>query len=329
MSKTTINEMFGFVPVTGHEGIEIEVESKNPYDDMPVNGVWSVKTDGSLRNFGREFVTKGALDINNDFTGKIKVATDYLAKQDEKGAKIIRNCPRTSVHVHYNMGNKTPVDFYKVVVTYWLIEDVLLDYCGSTRKGNLFCLRLKDAEFMIHNAIRAVEDGVNTGYGHFSSYNSETAKYGAINLSAINNFGTIEFRAMRGTVDPVIIENWGRALHNMVEFATKKFDDPDDILDYFYKEGPSTFFRSCINNETIINQVCVGDWEDRINSIAMTVSLLAYAVDWKEWKEGFYKVKKKTKRSVYDLAVEQAFRNVNAALNEIDVPALDRRAVLR
>ena len=213
--------------INGNIGIEIEVEPKKGKTLPIINrGCWETKDENSLRNGGKEYVTKSPLLYDKDYSKNINELTASL---NEKEVEV--NSFRTSVHVHLNMTQKTLNELWTIITCYWLMENLLFKYCGEDRENNHFCLRLKDAEGVIKLVDTALE--YSSPFCQFI----DSYRYGGLNLSALYKFGSLEFRGMRGSVSEGEIRTWSSALYEMSELSTTFFRSPQEVLDYYYNNS--------------------------------------------------------------------------------------------
>src|SRR3546814_18812942 len=88
----------------------------------------------------------------------------------------------------------TMTQLYSFMTVYLILENVLVGWCGHSRCGNLFCLRASDAEWLL-TSIRAAAEGRT--FKH--SLHSDNLRYASMNVKALGDYGSLEFRAMRGT----------------------------------------------------------------------------------------------------------------------------------
>jgi len=217
MVEITIADMLGLVPKEGDIGLEIELEGRN----LPsyVAG-WEVHIEPSLRPIGghdpREYVFPFPVSLKE---------TRYklnMLKHDLKNAEVVLS-DRTSVHVHINVQKLTVSQWFNFVILYLLYEDSLLEFCGDTRKGNLFCLSSFDAEGLIFK-LENLSKSMN-----FNALDDNDIRYASMNIKATPQYGSIEFRAMRGTDDVGLIEQWVNLLLSLREKACT-FEDPHALL---------------------------------------------------------------------------------------------------
>lgn len=226
-------------PVAGEYGIEIECEGNNI---APINSkTWGSEADGSLRgeypHGACEFVLKKPIMFKD-----VEQAIDELIGH-EINAEFNFSF-RTSVHIHVNVQELTSTQLYNLIYTYLLIEQPLVNYCGDGRKGNRFCLRLRDAEGMID----ILSNLFNTGNKNLRRIPNDHMRYASINLEAFKKYGSIEFRAMRGTMDKAIILPWVQMLHSIKTYALE-MANPKVIHEEFRAYGSVGFLNKVLGKE--------------------------------------------------------------------------------
>lgn len=223
----------------GQIGLEIEVEGKQLFSS-PFR-YWSCHSDGSLRETDGhpavEYVLKEPLaDLET-----LHKALMYLeSKLSEAGSSVVMS-NRTSVHVHINVQQYTVKELYCFILLYLIFEEVLIDCLSPDRAGNLFCLRAKDTDFYLH----MLESALNKQ--NFRDWR-EDMRYSACNVASVVKFGSLEFRALKGTVDVGLIEMWVGLLVALRDRA-KQYDNPVDIVEDFTRLGPLPFFRQTFTEE--------------------------------------------------------------------------------
>ena len=198
----------------GMFGVELEIEGENLPDHLPA--AWCLTQDGSLRgNFptqAAEYVMIKPMSLASANLN-IKRLTDHL---QEVGAKPLFS-HRTSLHVHVNCQELTWDEYSAFLYTSLLMERVLLNFCGQSRVGNRFCLRVTDAEGYLDDLRRLFK----TGFRYFitGGGNANKIKYSSINVAPSKEYGSVEFRGMRGTVDRQVITAWIEALNAIRSYA--------------------------------------------------------------------------------------------------------------
>lgn len=264
--------------VEGEYGVEIEVEGAGL--EQVDTATWLTERDGSLRgNYpdqAAEFVFKRPLS----FTSSVKAINSLFRTQREAGAKFDFSF-RTSIHVHMNMLSYTLPQIYNVIYTYYLVEDVLVEYCGASRKANRFCLTANAAEGILDIVKHIFVQG-ERGIDEINRLNGDAVRYAALNLHGLRKYGSLEFRAMRGTDDIETIVNWLTALHNLKEFATK-YKSVADIHDEFLHQGPKDFLKAVLGD--VYESFSIPEEEQMLNrSFSITLDLAHAVPEMKEEK---------------------------------------------
>lgn len=215
---STIPEIIGRPPVNGDFGIEIEWEGTNLIWPSENSIYWNNKEDGSLRN-GREFVSRGVQKIE-----ALPVMLTELERLTRNSKLVYSN--RTSVHIHFNVSNLRMKDVVSIITLHFLVEKLLINSQGVDRKGNLFCLGVAEAE----GQFIALKDNLKRNCT-FNRFGPDGFKYAALNLSAINNYGSLEWRFLRGITDLKEISIWTRGLVEAAKVAS--LYTPQDIVNFF------------------------------------------------------------------------------------------------
>lgn len=256
---------------TGDLGIEIEVESNQILPTAFDPPIWSAKVDTSLRNNGVEYYTTAPILCNSKKIETIKLLTDTLKD------KVLQS-PRTSVHVHVNILRHTPVQVWTAIATAWLLDNLLVRYCGAEeREGNVFCLRLKDAEGALLGALEDLKQEYP-----FNLLKDDFYRYSSQNINAVNHFGSIEYRSMRGTIDPELIDTWSTEMYNIVH-RSKRFSSPEEMLDTYLSVGTDVFLKMLLSEDFIRELFKYGD-ESLIKENLGMLSELCYFHSWKQYE---------------------------------------------
>ncbi len=243
MQHTVADQFFGGEKISGEVGIEIELEG-HPLPTGVTGKIpkekryWVVTPDGSLRGEAAEYVLARPVDRKD-----VKAALDQLAHNLE-GVEL-EDSGRAGVHVHINVRDLTMVQMFTFVLLYLVFERVLVRFCGEQRQGNLFCLRVEDAEYLSYALHRAIK---TRGYSHLSS---DELRYASINLTALSKYGSLEFRAMRSPVAHEVIEQWVELLLALKDSACK-FTDPEDLLIGVSQQGGIDFARQILGDKQLI-----------------------------------------------------------------------------
>lgn len=292
----------------GDVGIELEAEFGAARYPEPQTRDWTVKPEGSLRGVCAEYVSSSPFYIDKEFEGKLEALSNLV---NAPAARVVHDSPRTSVHVHTNVLGLTPVELMTFGTAYWVIENALFNYCGEERKDNLFCLRLCDAEGTA-SLLRSCADSDR----FFSNITTDNLRYSGLNWKAVGQFGSAEFRGMRGTTDKNIIKTWATELHMLKVKSTSIFKNPAEVLDAYANCEKKDFVAKLLSSEFAKTIFSYRNWSEGMDSNVYTLSQLAYSQDWNKWGNRF---KAKPKVSKEEEIMERAQRIVRNREPEMEV----------
>lgn len=251
-------------------GIEIEAENV-PFllEDVSQKLLyWGLEIDGSLRNFGAEFITRKlrgkdiilALSELEETLNKYKITPEYSA--------------RTSVHVHVDCRYMVFNQLRSLTLLYAIYEPLLFAYVGLGRDKSNYCVPYYSNPRGLWNLSRM-----------FSSTKAEEViirdivkqgvRYEAMNIKSLEKHGTLEFRHHFGTHDKDVLLPWIRAL--LYIFKQAKSMHYLDILTLFEKQTYAEFTEE-LNTFLKVHDL-QGCEEKAIYSIG---SILTYSIPTKE-----------------------------------------------
>ena len=255
----------------GEFGIEIETESKKRYD-VPTMAFWDGKGDGSLRDFGIEYVLKVPLSYKS-----VKEALEEF-KNTTSHIKFIQDSVSTSVHVHINFLNETFITLGNFLTTYIFVENILMRYVGSDRLSNLFCLPICDAEENFHSIMNFVRYiGEKKWQNALAAIGAgDQVKYASLNIGALPRFGSLEIRTMRGVTDIDIIYQWVTILNRILEFSRTKLL-PNEIIEGWGKLGIGILKEIFKDEYRVLKHP---DEEELLQKNLYYATRIAYGVDW-------------------------------------------------
>lgn len=259
----------------GDIGIEVEVEGVYLPTQVPIP--WVAHHDGSLRvpklpgGAALEYVLERPIDFDA-VDKEVKNLYAYLTKDK---SKIIES-NRTSVHIHLNVQKFHFSRLTAFMAIYFTLEELLTEWCGDHRVGNLFCLRAKDAPAIVTQIRRFIKsEGVTEIRDHHH--------YAALNANALHKFGSLEIRTLRGVSDPRIILDWVAMLRRIYDMSAE-FKDPRDICAVFSQDGPLNFLDTMLGDTAKILKSGVSyDQERIVNSLYDGIRMaqdLCYCRDW-------------------------------------------------
>ena len=277
----------------GQVGLEIEVEgNKFPKPEgyegthQPVrlndSTFWSYVHDGSLRGADNaEYVLTKPVMFD-----KVPEAIDDIFSRMASYGSVISESNRTSVHVHLNCQDFHLNRLTALLALYFTFEEVLTEWCGDHRVGNLFCLRAIDAPAIVSQVKKFIRtDGSYQLQDHLH--------YSGLNTNALFKLGSLEWRTLRGCSDPQIILNWVAILQRLYELSAD-FQDPREICSMFSGEGPSSFFDNVLGPHAKTVRDGIEFDNDRIGEsmyegIRMAQDI-CYCRDWSRYQPQRFKV---------------------------------------
>lgn len=263
--------------VKGEVGIEIEVEGKKLPQGPEVPTPWGYHVDGSLR--GEE---NGEYVLNRPIPFKdVSKTLKKLWEAFNKKKTIFDDSNRTSVHVHLNFQEFHLNRLAAFLGIYFAVEEILTEWCGEHRVGNLFCLRAIDAPGIVQWVKTFIK---NDGTSNLP----ETLHYSGLNVSALKKFGSIEVRMLRGCSDPVVIEKWIKILE-MIYKKSENFSDPREVCTLVSSSGGAlAFFDIIFEDLASVIREGIGFTEQEIrDSIYNGIRLaqdICYCRDWELYR---------------------------------------------
>ncbi len=257
-----VRELFGLKAVKGDVGIEIEVEGTNLPKEV---AGWRREHDGSLRGESAEYVF-----------ARPYAAADYpavlarLGEAYKKNKSVIKDTKNAGIHAHINVQELEVIQVINFITLFVALEEVMVRFCGEFREGNLFCLRTKDAERMVIDLLANSK--------RLNRMNSDKYRYAALNIKALFQYGSLEFRSMRTTADFEVIQLWVDCLLRLRTVATE-FDNPAAILTYYSEHGPDRFVDRVLGPFRRV--LCDLNVDRRLVQEGIWASqMLAFGTDW-------------------------------------------------
>ncbi len=212
-----------------HIGIEIEMEGENLQGNF--HKWWAAVGDGSLRGAALEYVLRVPCE-----RGKVMQRLTYLQDSLKHAGSKLEPSDRCGVHIHVNCQDLTSQEVINFAILYLIFEDILVKWCGEQREGNLFCLRASDADRIIQGLVRCRQDD------SLNHMQRDEYRYGAINLSAIQKYGSVEFRAMASPKNFESINTWAQMLLK-VQDASRLYKEPHEIIEDLSRTGGGPYVR--------------------------------------------------------------------------------------
>lgn|ERR1700749_980258 len=261
----------------GDIGLEIEVEGAR----LPrLADYWRNETDGSLKGEeSMEYVLAKPGKLED-----VRKALDYLELCYRSCGSRVDDTVRAGVHVHINCQHLSMTELYNFITVYLIVENLLVKWCGEFREGNLFCLRACDAEWMLDVLRIAAKDNKKQFRARF---HRDELRYASMNLKALGDYGSLEFRAMRGTRDLDLIYQWAETLYGLREFA-KTFEKPSDIIEQFSMGGAENFLERALGANK--DMFMCDQYMDLLWRGIRNAQDVAYCTDWREFEPKMKKI---------------------------------------
>lgn len=272
MTKNTIlNLIPRLIPTEGDYAVEIEAEGRHLPQE--IDG-WVRHNDASLKagQETAEYVMNGPKSLEGVKKALKKVEDTYIAM----GTKVL-DSQTSGVHVHINVQQFTPKQMFTFIVTYFVLEELLLKFCGEHREGNHFCLRAKDAEFIIHELCFSARTR------KLNNLNTNNLRYCSLNPVSLFKYGSLENRAMRGTGSIKDITEWVEII-DQVKRSSLQFGSPDEVVRVMSMGGVDAFIRSILKDKAGFFLSVTG-YKDMVKNGVRIAQPLAYAAEWEMYKD--------------------------------------------
>lgn len=243
-------------------GIEIEIEGEG-LDVGYHNKTWKIVDDYSLRGSCCEAVLRKPIKRTEVSSALDKFNTLF------KDAKIDKGSNRTSTHVHINVLDIRVKDVLNIIIIYTILEELLMNFCGEERKNNLFCLQVKDAGGFIKSLKGSIRNN------RIFSFRPGSMRYAALNLEAIEKFGSVEFRGMRGGASKRVLTQWIKMLLSIKDIS-QEYDRPQDIIEDVSRYGSLWVDRVLKNNNFITKKLTQEDISTKLIDGVRVIQEIAY-----------------------------------------------------
>lgn len=260
-SIVKIHELLKLPPKTGDLGIEIEMEADVLFPGHNPPG-WFQTEDNSLKGIATELVTLQPILYEH-----VEASILEVKKWLEKSGVIINDSFRAGVHIHVNCLDLTIKQLLNFACAYYCLETVLTRFCGETREGNFFCLRLRDAEAPLFNLISAIEKR------RLNVLNTDALRYSALNFKSLFKHGSLEFRGMGTRPDLSRIVEWAQILFKLRAYALQ-LENRSDITSEISFYGPEVWLQNILGRELTKLLVYPGFEKDVINDMRNVQELI-------------------------------------------------------
>jgi hypothetical protein len=268
-----IRDIFPVTPQTGDLSLEIELQGHGlPHIS---NDIWNTKTDGSLKDDaeGLEYLFREPLPFDQVETELYKFVLRFRDSD-------VLDSFYAGTHVHINVQDITLRQLLCYICTYIVLEDLLVEWCGPTRVGNHFCLRMNDADYLIDYIKNMISEDNVTDL-------SENLRYSSMNIMSIPLFGSLEFRSLSSSLDVERMMKWCKILMRMKKNSIL-YGTPDVLISSISCEGYDRFAASMLG-EDLVGEFLTDGWLKKMRKGVVNAQDLAYAKNWRELNLNIFK----------------------------------------
>ena len=108
---------------------------------------------------------------------------------------------------------------------------------------------------------------------------SDNIRYASMNCKAICQYGSLEFRGMRSTVDMDVLSNWVKILLCLKDKA-KLYNNPTNVINTMSWAGAEMFAKEMFGD--MLSCFPNTDWDRSVIAGIRRAQNVAYAIDWEK-----------------------------------------------
>jgi hypothetical protein len=252
--------------VLGVDRVGIEVELENLGDLSHHSSTqslvyWDIISDGSLRNNGMEFITKGD-GIGGDVLYEASVELEGFLRDFSPDPSW-----RCSTHVHVDVRDMTLEQLKLLTLAYAYFERFLFKECGWKRYKSNFCVPLGLAQKQIEVVSDLFRQDKVKDFMMFA--NNNWPKYTAINLAVVNTFGTYEFRMPLPTFKSMSLIKTANRFLALKRVVMDWTGDQVEFIEYLSTTDIRLIFQKSVGRGTVFKD------EDRAFGFALARDIIA------------------------------------------------------
>lgn len=241
-TSNRLNSTMTPYPKYGDVGLEFEIEGRGiphniPYASPDTNSMWVEHNEQSLRGESAEYVCSEPVTMAE----APEMIEALFAAFEENKAKI-NNSNRCSTHVHLNCSTLSHKPITSLIVLFTMVEEAVTNWCGPDRVSNPFCMRAIDS----HESLETWQEYIDSGSWNFQK---KVNKYSALNLVPLHDFGSVEFRHLRGADNKEMVLLWLNFLWALREEARTTYRNPMDIAQEVSANGCDSLIAGVIKRQ--------------------------------------------------------------------------------
>ena len=269
---------------------------------------WRMVEDGSLRDFGVEWIFKKPLNV-------IQAKTAINLFTEATGSiKFNQDAPGTSVHVHLSVLDMTPIQLANFLTLLFMFENLLVEYCGPKRKSNLFALPSRVVQGNLAT-LDAILQKIKNGHQEPVMFlNEDSVKYAAINLCSLKSLGTVEVRCHPGCTDPDRLKLWIDLLVSIRNHSM--LGTPKGMLDS-WEESPEDLMHDVFGGN--VGHLLFPNYQHLVDRNIMNLHNTLYGIDWGTF--GMEYSVPKVKEEMYMIGKTASFVFTDQILPSLSLPA--------
>jgi putative amidoligase enzyme len=230
-------------------GIEVEVENFKPipYEKMNsrLSELWEVVRDGSLRNNGAE------LRFIDPLFGEDIIDAVHVLETEAKKYKWLSS-PRAGTHIHLDVRNLEFEELEKMCLLYCFAEPLFFAVGDPTRANSNFCVpwgkEQETMETMVH--VKRASGDVKK-----KSTMAGFEKYSALNLRALIEFGTVEFRHFPSTSNAEDLLLWINMAMCLKRGIREFEEEGQNLIDSISQYGPRDWLQRLFWPKGVITKI--------------------------------------------------------------------------
>ena len=109
-------------------------------------------------------------------------------------------------------------------------------------------------------------------------FDNDVLRYSSMNVCSLRRYGSLEFRAMRGTRDLSLIGDWAEMLVGIRDAAVK-FESAKQVVEFLIEDGAESFLEVFLGQYK--DKLCNGlPAEETLNEGLVRAFPLAMETDW-------------------------------------------------
>jgi len=170
---------------------------------------WRITEDGSVSGSGCELVSP---ILRSNLKPDIDASRLAVTVLSQAGGQVNRTC---GLHIHHNLTGKTVNDVAETVGHWALFQPIINRILPQSRWDGEYCAGMDNPRTW---ALDVVCYGGDPGGRATNIDGRRFGRYHAINLNAIQDHGTLEYRQHGGTLNPSKVEHcvkFTRAMHDV------------------------------------------------------------------------------------------------------------------